>query len=165
MSVVWINLVEALRAEAAEGGQLLGLFEEQQKMLFRRQPQTVLELGRAIQRQTEVLNQRRRDRERLVADFAIERGRPANSTLRSLFELLPPDGQPLVQALINEVNRLVHRLRRSSRLNHRLLTCMVECHHEIMRRLRPDGFTKTYSATGRLRVAGLRTPRAMQTAG
>jgi flagellar biosynthesis/type III secretory pathway chaperone len=165
MNVTWQDIVEALRTEAAEGGRLLGLFDEQQKMLFQRQPETVLELGRAIQRQTEVLNGLRGERQRTVAAFATDQGQPPAATLRSLLGLMPADARPLVEALIGEVNHLIHRLRRSARLNHRLLACMVECHQEVLRRLRPDAFTKTYSPTGRVSVAGLRPMPSIQTAG
>ncbi len=165
MNLTWQDIADALRAEVAEGGQLLGLFEEQQRTLFRRQPETVLELGRAIQRQAQALDGCRRDRERAVAAFAAAQGRAQSSTLRSLLDRMPEDARPLLEALIGEVNRIIHRLRRAARLNHQLLTCMVECHQEVLRRVRPDTFTKTYSPTGRVSVAGLRTVPSIQTVG
>jgi flagellar biosynthesis/type III secretory pathway chaperone len=151
----WQDLADHLRAEAAEYGRLLGLFEEQQKLLFQRDPQSVLMLGRAIQDQTAILESLRRKRERAVSEFAAGHGRPASATLRSLLDLVPEAAQPLWEALIDEINHLIHRVRRSSRLNYRLLGSVVECHQELLRRLRPDAFTKTYAPDGRVSLAGL----------
>ena len=157
----WQDLADCLRSEAAEYGRLLGLFEEQQKLLFQRDPQSVLMLGRAIQDQTKVLEVLRRQRERAVCAFAEGNGRPASATLRSLLDLIPAAARPLWEALIGEINHLIHRVRRSSRLNHRLLGSVVECHQELLRRLRPDAFTKTYAPDGRVSLAGLRRAPVM----
>jgi hypothetical protein len=155
MSHSWQNLADHLRAEAAEYGCLLGLFEEQQKLLFQRDPQSVLLVGRTIQDQTTVLDNLRRRREHAVAGFAEAYGRPGTSTLRSLLDLVPAEGQPLCEALIDEINHLIHRVRRHSRLNYRLLGSVVECHQELLRRMRPDAFTKTYARNGSISVAAV----------
>lgn len=165
MNSSWQEIADELRGEAADFGRLLGLFEEQQRTLFQRDPQTVLALGRAIQDQADLLDATRRKRERRVAQFAEEHGRPAGSTLRSLLDLMPADCRPLFEALITEINHLIHRVRRVSKLNHRLLGCMVDCHQELLRRLRPDAFTKTYSPDGRVSLGGLGRAPALQSAG
>jgi len=161
MIPTWQDLADHLRAEVAEYGRLLGLFEEQQKLLFQRDPHSVLMLGRTIQDQTGILDGLRRQRERAVSSFAEANGRPSNATLRSLLDLVPAAARPLWEALIGEINHLIHRVRRSSRLNYRLLGSVVECHQELLRRLRPDAFTKTYSPDGRVSLASLRRAPAM----
>jgi hypothetical protein len=41
---------------------------------------------------------------------------------------------------------------------------VVEVHQEIMRRVRPDSFTKTYSASGRVSLSTVRRLPALRTA-
>ena len=125
----------------------------------------MLELAHAIQAQVDVLDRARAEREARVRAFAAAHGQTPAATLRSLLVWVAPEAKPLFEALITEVNLLIHRVRRSSRLNHRLLGSMVECHQEVLRRLRPDAFTVTYAPNGRLAVGTPRRAPTIQTAG
>jgi flagellar biosynthesis/type III secretory pathway chaperone len=58
--------------------------------------------------------------------------------------------RPLIEALIGEVHRLLHKLRRAARHNHELLARTVELHQETLQQLRPESFSKTYSPGGRM---------------
>ncbi len=165
MNNAWEPVAETLRAEIAEYGRLLKLFEEQRNLIRGADPEGVLQASSAIQLQVGVLDQCRRNREREVGSFATALGRPATATLRSLLPLIAPDARPLFEALIGEVNLLIHRVRRDGRQNHRLLACTVECHQEVLRRLRPEAFTKTYAPDGRVSVATLRPIPLTSTAG
>jgi len=73
--------------------------------------------------------------------------------LRALLPLLDADARPLLEALIDEVNLLLHRVRRTSRQNHTLLTRAVEIHQEVLQQLRPTSFLKTYSPAGTVSVS------------
>ena len=150
MKTDWEPIAECLRNEVAEYGLLLSLFAEQQNLIFQRDPEAVLRLGHSIQQQVDVLDQARADRESCVRSYATDRGLAPNATLRSLLPKVAPEARPLFEALITEVNLLIHRVRRASRLNHRLLSSMVDCHQELLRRLRPDAFTITYAPNGRI---------------
>ena len=161
----WQTLAERLRSEISEYGQLLSLFEEQQRLILRNAPESVLEASHGIEAQVQILNQQRRLREEAVAGFALDHGQPATATLRSLLVFLPTEARPLFQALITEINCLIHRVRRDSGRNHRLLQCVVECHQEVLRRLRPDAFTKTYARNGRVSLAAVRPVPAIEIAG
>jgi len=165
MKSPWEPIAECLRNEAAEYGRLLSLFSEQQSLIFKRDPENVLQLAHTIQEQVNVLDRARADRESRVRVFALAHGQEPAATLRSLLVWVPPEARPLFAALIAEINLLIHRVRRSSRLNHRLLSSMVECHQEVLRRLRPDAFTLTYAQNGRLAVGTLRRSPTIQTAG
>lgn len=165
MNVIWENLADCLRGEIAEYGGLLGLFEEQQRCLFARDADAVLRLSSNIEAQVRVLRDCRRRREEAVAAFATAHGHPATVTLRSLLPQVAADVRPLLEALINEVNHLIHRVRRTSRHNHTLLARAVETHQEILRQLRPDAFVKTYGLNGSVSVAGTRPASALQAAG
>jgi flagellar biosynthesis/type III secretory pathway chaperone len=165
MIVSWESIVEVLRAELAEYGSLLNLFEEQQRSLFQRDAETVLRLSGEIEQQVRTADEVRRNRERTVAAFAASHQQPANATLRSLLPLVITEARPLIEALIGEVNRLIHRIRRVTRHNHMLLSRVVETHQETLRHLRPDAYTKTYSPDGRVCIAGTRPAPALQIAG
>ena len=165
MTNAWEPIAESLRAEISEYGRLLKLFEEQRTLIREADPEGVLRASNAIQVQVGVLDQCRHSREQAVESFATALGRPANATLRSLLPLIAQEARPLFEALIAEVNLLIHRVRRDGRQNHRLLACTVECHQEVLRRLRPEAFTKTYAPDGRVSVASVRPIPLTSTAG
>lgn len=149
----WQLIAECLRQELVEYGALLRLFEQQQESLFKRDADAVLRLGGEIEAQAHILQDCRRTREQNVQVFATGFGLPANTTLRNLLPHVETDARPLVEALINEINHLLHRVRRTSRHNHLLLSRTLEMHQETMRQLRPEAFSNTYAPNGRLAMA------------
>jgi flagellar biosynthesis/type III secretory pathway chaperone len=161
----WEFIAECLRSELADYGGLLHLFEAQQRALFDRDASTVLQLATEIEHHARALSQSRSRREQAVTAFATENARPGSSSLRSLIPLIELDAQPLIEALINEVNTLLHRVRRTSRHNHSLLTRAVEVHQETLSHLRPNAFTKTYSPGGRISVSSAHSSATLRAAG
>lgn len=153
MNNAWETIAHCLREELEEYGALLGLFEEQQNALFRRDANGVLATVSAIEAQARNATVKRQRREQLVGDLARTHQQPADSSLRSLLIYFPESVRPMFQALIDEVNRLIHRTRRHARQNASLLQRTIELHQEVLRTLRPDMFTKTYSARGQVSVA------------
>jgi flagellar biosynthesis/type III secretory pathway chaperone len=152
MNTHWETIAECLRHELADYGGLLSLFEQQQQSLFDRNADQVLHLANEIEQQSRTLAECRTRREMEVAAFAQSHGQPVTASLRSLLSFVEPAARPLLEALINEVNALLHRVRRTSRHNHTLLSRAVEIHQETLQHLRPNAFTKTYSPAGRLSV-------------
>ena len=165
MSKHWEFIAECLRTELADYGGLLHLFEAQQGCLFGRDPQSVLRFATEIEAQARAAADSRERRAQSVATFAAQNNRPANSTLRSLLPLIETDARPLIEALIAEVNLLLHRVRRTCRHNHTLLKRAVEMHQETMQHLRPNAFMKTYSPAGRVAVATAHPPATLRAAG
>lgn len=161
----WQSIAECLRQELAEYGELLRLFEQQQESLFKRDSDGVLRLGSAIEDQAHILHGSRIHREQTVATFAKSLGLAESSTVRSLLPSIEVAAQPLLEALINEINHLLHRVRRTSRHNHTLLSRTLELHGETLRQLRPDAFSHTYSPDGRVSLAGNRSAPALRAAG
>lgn len=164
-TIHWEFIAECLRTELADYGGLLHLFEAQQRALFERDASTVLHLAGEIEQHARSLAQSRSRREQAVASFAAENERPATSSLRSLLPYIEADARPLLEALINEVNALLHRVRRTSRHNHSLLTRAVEVHQETLSHLRPNAFTKTYSPGGRVSVSSAHSSATLRVAG
>lgn len=166
MNEPWTVIADSLRTEIAGFGGLLNLFEQQQQRLFARDTDGVLRLSSEIEEHTRVMQAHRQHRERVVADFALAHAQPVGATLRSLLPFIAEEARPLIEALISDVNRLIHRVRRLTRQNHTLLARTVESHQELMRTLRPDAFQQTYSAGGRkTMVSNVRTTGTLQAAG
>jgi flagellar biosynthesis/type III secretory pathway chaperone len=153
MTTLWQSIADDLRAELVEYGELLRLFEEQQRSLFNREPEDVLRFTHEIEAQAVRLAECRTQRETAVAEFALAHRQPSTTSLRAMLPLIEVDARPLLEALINEVNALLHRVRRTSRHNQMLLTRTLELHQETLQQLRPHSFTKTYSPAGRVSVA------------
>jgi flagellar biosynthesis/type III secretory pathway chaperone len=165
MNSAWSPIADHLRSEIAEYGGLLHLFEQQQRRLFARDAEGVLRLSDEIEAQVRLLHECRRRREDSVATFATENGHPPSVTLRSLLPLFAAEVRPLLEALINEVNLLIHRIRRVSKHNNSLLARAVETHQSVLRQLRPDAFTQTYAPNGRMTAASVRSTPVLQAAG
>jgi flagellar biosynthesis/type III secretory pathway chaperone len=165
MNTPWEQIADCLRAELADYGGLLHLFEEQQRSLFERNAGLVLELSTAIEGQARELATNRSRRERLVAEFAVEQGLPSTTTLRALLPRIAEDARPLLEALIDEVNRLLHRVRRTSRHNHTLLASAVQVHRETLQQLRPQAFTRTYAPSGLMSVQTASVSSSLRAAG
>jgi flagellar biosynthesis/type III secretory pathway chaperone len=146
-------IIERLRNELQEYGALLGLFEEQQKNLLQRDANAVVALASSIEDQVRVTQGCRDLREAAVRQFALDQNRPATSSVRQLIPLMPLDVQPLFEALVTEINHLIHRIRRGARQNQQLLSRTVEAHEEAIRTLRPDLYPKTYSPRGAVGAA------------
>lgn len=166
MNEPWTIIAESLRTEIAGFGDLLNLFERQQLSLFNRNTDSVLLLSQEIEAHTRQMQQCRQQREQIIAAFALTQGQPANATLRSLLPFVEAAARPLLEALIGEVNRLIHKVRRLTRQNHQLLARTVESQQELMRSLRPDAFMQTYSAAGRKSLTSNAAPASvLQAAG
>jgi len=146
----WENIADCLRQELADYGGLLHLFEQQQQALFARDADGVLGHVAAIEEQAQAIAGCRARREAAVAAFAVVHGQPSAATLRSLLPLVASEARPLLEALASEVNRLIHRVRQTSRQNHLLLARTVEMNQETLQLLRPGAFSKTYSPAGRV---------------
>lgn len=152
MITVWEPLVDALRDELQEYGDLLNLFDEQQAAILRREPDAVLATGDSITAQLKTVGSRRKRREALARESAELLNRPPESSLRELTQFFPQTVQALFQALIDEVNQLLSRTKRRAHQNQMLLARSVEVSQDILCRLDPGAMTKSYSPEGRLNI-------------
>ncbi len=155
MKIIWEEIAEHLRVEVAEYGALLHLFEEQQRLLFKRDAAGVVMTTTALDAQVHVLQECRLRREASVAAFASAHGEPPASTLRSLLPFVAREAQPLISALVADVNRLISKVRRASRQNRLFLSRTLENQQEIIRKFRPEAVTRTYSSMGRASYAAI----------
>jgi flagellar biosynthesis/type III secretory pathway chaperone len=146
----FVPLVELLRSELSAYGGLLALFDQQQALLWSREVQSVAETSIEIESLASESARHREARELWVSRFAVKNSRPADSSLRQLLPLFPEDQRALLDALIVEVNHLIHRVRRRARQNHSLLARAVELHREAIATLHPAARPRTYAASGRV---------------
>jgi flagellar biosynthesis/type III secretory pathway chaperone len=165
MKISWNELADSLRAEVAEYGRLLQILEEQQMCLMRREAAGVLRITNEIDAQVKLVARSRRAREGTTRDFANGQGLVETSTIRSLLPAFPAEAQPLLEALVADLNRLVRRVRRISRHNRLFLIRTIETHQELLRRIRPGSFTKIYSPAGCITVAPLHRAAAFAAEG
>ena len=152
MNISWEFITECLRNELQEYGALLALFEEQQANLLRRDADQVAALAVSIEEQARATNTCRERREQCVQALVASQGREPGTSLRQMLPHFPADVQPLVSALIDEINHLIHRIRRDARQNQVLLSRTLEVHEQLLRTLMPDTFKgRTYSPCGEVR--------------
>jgi flagellar biosynthesis/type III secretory pathway chaperone len=153
MNEDWQNLADLLREELEEYGALLGLFDEQQAAIIAGESAAVLASARALEEKARFVQGLRLRRENRVGEIAFSMGRDPRSTLTSILGGFPPEVRPLLDALVREINRLVHRTRRRAGQNHLLLSRAVEIRQQILQTLRPGAFSKTYSPRGRVTLS------------
>jgi hypothetical protein len=144
------QLVAELREELAGYGGLLNLFDEQQGHLWQRDALSVIDTARAIEEMANETAVHRSAREEWVRKFALARGLPETATLRQLLPQFPYDLQQLLDALISEINHLIHRVRRRAQQNQTLISRALDLQREAVAALRPGAFTRTYAPSGRM---------------
>ncbi len=145
----WEPLVEILRNELQEYGGLFNLLGQQQDRIIERKPDAVLSLNDEIEVQTRTVGDLRGRRETFVDDLLARVGEEVPGTLRRLIPHLPDFVQPLVEALMTDINHMVRRNRHKARQNHLLLSRAVQLTEETLRVLQPENFTRTYGRSGR----------------
>jgi flagellar biosynthesis/type III secretory pathway chaperone len=151
----FIPLVDLLRAELSGYGGLLALFDQQQSQLWGRDIQAVAETSATIQELADETNRCRQEREAWVSCFATAHAQASDSSLRRLIPFFPEEQRPLLTALIDEINHLLHRVRRRARQNHSILARAVELHRDVLANLHPAARPRTYVPSGRVgHVAG-----------
>ena len=110
-------LIDSLRNELQQYGEMLALLEAQQEDVCRRDPEAVLTSVAAVEAQGAAIQAARRSREQLQRQLAWSAGHPEGHAFDELLPLLPGDYRPLVSALIQEINELLERVRERAALN------------------------------------------------
>lgn len=154
----WEPLVEALRSELQEYGGMFNLLVQQQDRIIDRRSDAVLEINGDIEAQTNVVANLRQSRESMVRDLADRIGAERNDSLRALIPHFPEVVQPLVEALMRDINHMVRRNRQKARQNHLLLSRAMELTEQTLRVLQPENFTRTYHSNGKVAFPKQTTP-------
>jgi flagellar biosynthesis/type III secretory pathway chaperone len=150
MNELLSNLIEALREELKQYGEMLALLDQQQSLVTRRQTVELYQSVAGINGQAEVIAAARREREQHQRHIARELKLPEAAGYAAITPLLPADYRPLVQALVEENNALLTRVQQRARQNHLLLSHAVELMQHLINSIIPGASPTTYDDAGRL---------------
>ena len=154
------NLIEALREELKEYGEMLALLDQQQELVMSRRTQDLLQCVTAINAQAEIIavaRNERRQRQRCIALFLTL---PEDVTFAVLVPHLPAEYRPLLEALVQENNELLVRIQQRARQNHLLLSRIVELMQRFLGTLFPGAKPTTYDDAGQVMAVGV-APRSI----
>jgi len=132
------KLIEALREELKNYGQMLVLLERQHKHVVTRSADDVSHSTNLIWEQGAILLEARALREKCRHAVAKAAGQYENTSFAELLPLVPSDYQPLLKALVDENNELLFLVRRQARQNHLTLRRSIELLQEVMNSLCPQ---------------------------
>ena len=148
------NLIEALREELKEYGEMLALLDQQQQMVTHRQTQDLLQCVACVNSQAEAIAAARHEREQRQLEVTRELNLAEDTTFAALVPRLPAEFQPLLKALVQENNQLLTRIHQRARQNHLLMTRVVELMQRFLGSLFPASPT-TYDNAGQLLTSAL----------
>ncbi len=149
------RLIEALREELQQYGEMLALLDQQQAQVCARVADELLGTATRLQEQGAVMQGARRQREDCRAAVARALGLDADAPFMELIPRLPASFRPLLQALVDENNDLLRRVQQRARQNHFLLSRSVELMQGVIGSLLPQTRPLTYGHAGTLAPATL----------
>ena len=146
------NLIEALREELKQYGEMLAVLEQQQNSVVQRRADDLLQNVACVNSQVEAIAAVRGERELHQRNVARLIGLKDDAGFATIVPGLPADYRPLVQALVQENNELLVRIHNRTRQNHLLLSHAVELMQQLINTIFPGGSPRTYNQAGRLPV-------------
>ena len=132
------NLITALREELTQYGEILALMQEQQQFIINRSANELLLNLNEVNEQLEKVAIARTERETCRRALMATLGGSEETTFRQMTEMLPPEVQPLLSALVEEINQLLQRIQKWLRQNHMLLKRSLDLMKEIMHGMFPS---------------------------
>jgi flagellar biosynthesis/type III secretory pathway chaperone len=144
------RLIDALREELQQYGEMLALLDKQQDLVVRRDSNEILKNLAMINGQASVIQVARRERELRQQELNTTLQLFTNATFAELIRRLPPELQPLVQALMDEINQCLRRVQHRARQNHLLLSRSMEMLQQFIATLFPSRMVTTYNQAGRV---------------
>ena len=141
-------LINALREELNQYGEMLALLDQQQEYMMARATEDLFQSVAAIQAQSNAIQAARRVRESHQQSLAHSAGLAESAAFLEVLPRLPADYRPLVQALFQENNQLLTRVQHRARQNHLLLSRSCELMQSLVGTLFPSRDTTTYTDRG-----------------
>jgi len=155
MNALLTNLIESLREELKQYGEMLARLDHQQNLVMRRQTDDLSRAVADINAQAGVIAVCRAERELHQRHLARQLELPESAGFGTIVPLLPADYRPLVQALVQENNELLIRVRQRARQNHLLLSHAVEHMQRLINAIFPSASPTTYDGTGQVPGTGM----------
>ncbi len=144
------ELVSALREELQSYGEMLALLDRQKSHIMSRATAEVFQSISVIKAQSQAIQNARAHREECRRATAEEAEQSPEATFAELIPRLPEEYQPLLQALVDENNHLLGRIRQRARQNHLLLNRSLELMQGIINTLFPPRPVSVYNGNGDL---------------
>jgi hypothetical protein len=165
MNELLSNLIEALREELKQYGEMLALLDHQQQLVARRQIAGLPDNLNCVHAQAGVIAAARQEREQRQRHLARLLALPETSGFTILIPLLPADYRPLVDALVQENNELLARVQQRARQNHLLLTDCAELMRQFINSIFPNGSATACDGGGHVPAAAVEPPPPFEAVG
>ena len=120
------NVIQALRNELHQYGEMLALLEQQQQVAQHSGTEEILRSISHINHQSSSIQLARERRKTAQRHLAAALQQPENTTFSALVPLLPDSYQPMVGALVQENTELLVRVRERAQANQLLLRRALE---------------------------------------
>jgi len=159
------KLIEALRQELQEYGEMLALLNRQQAAVVERAADDVLQSVTFINEQLPRIQAARQQRESCQNELAQALGRAGEGAFSKLVPLLPEKFRAALEILVRENNQLLLRIQNRTRQNHLLLTRSLQLMQEFMQALMPPSGPTTYNGEGQVQPAALAPQRFYEAVG
>jgi flagellar biosynthesis/type III secretory pathway chaperone len=150
MNSLLTNLVESLREELKQYGELLAQLDHQQQLVTQRRAPELLQSVAGINAQADFVQATRREREQRQRHVATFLDLAETAVFAEILPRLPQHYGGLIQALVQENNELLTRVQQRARQNQLLLSHAVELMQRFINALLPTVAPTTYNDTGRL---------------
>ena len=146
------NLIAALREELTQYGELLALMQEQQELIINRSANELLINLHDVNQQVEKIATHREARETARRTLVQAIGGTEDTTFKQMTALLPEEYQPLLDALVEEINQMLQNIQRWLRQNHILLKRSLDLMQSIMKNMFPSASAAagTYGRSGQV---------------
>ena len=142
------NIIEALRNEMQQYGEMLALLDHQQELVKMCGADDILHSIAAINSQSHNIQVAREKREACQQELAQSLDQPEDTTFCALLPLIPDHYRPLVTALVTENNELLERVRERAFENQSMLRRSLELMQRFITTLSPESETqRTQSAS------------------
>lgn len=142
------KLIESLRYELQQYGEMLALLDKQQENVLDSNTTGVLDDLSAISIQTNVIKNARAASEQAKRQLCGQLGIDGNSSFKETIRHLPEDYQLLLSALVDENNALLARIHQRARQNHLLLRRSIELIQQLIGTVIPGLCTTVYTQNG-----------------
>lgn len=142
------KLIQALRDELQQYGEMLARLDQQQEYVMSRRSEELLEATGGIEVQSQAMQLTRHDRTDRQADVARSLGLASDATFAQIIPLLPGNYRPLVEALVQENNESLGRIHSRSRQNHIMLCRSLEMMSRLLGNLLPGSSSPVYTEKG-----------------
>ena len=142
------QLVAALREELEQYGEMLALLDRQQALVGRRAASELLQSVSDINAQTAVIGVARQQREAAQRAAARELQLPEDAPLVEVIRRIPAPLGALVQALLDENNTCLLRVKQRAGQNRLLLSRSVELMHRLLNTLFVEPQAPVYNGNG-----------------